>query len=78
MLGRIQRWGNSLAVRLPKALADDLGISAGSVVGIEARDGQILLRPVHRYQLEDLLAQVRPEQIHAEVPTGKPRGGEVW
>jgi antitoxin MazE len=78
MQGRIQRWGNSLALRLPKALTDDLGIAAGSVVGIETRDGQILLRPVHRFQLEDLLAQVRPGQLHAEVPTGKPRGGEVW
>ena len=78
MQGRIQRWGNSLALRLPKALADDLGITAGCVVGIETRGGQILLRPVHRYQLEDLLAQVRPEQLHAEVPTGKPRGREAW
>lgn len=78
MRARIQRWGNSLALRLPKSVAESVGLGEGSVVGLEERDGQLLVRPIHRYQLEDLLAEVRQEQIHAEVSSGTARGKESW
>ncbi|MEO8183778.1 MAG: AbrB/MazE/SpoVT family DNA-binding domain-containing protein [Deltaproteobacteria bacterium] len=78
MKARIQRWGNSLALRLPKSVAENLGVGDGSVVGLEERDGQLVVRPAHHYRLADLLAEVRPEQLHAEVSTGAPRGKESW
>lgn len=73
---RIQRWGNSLALRLPKSVAESLGIEEGSVVGVEERDGQLVVKPVHHYQLEELLADVQQDQIHGEVSWGAPKGKE--
>jgi antitoxin MazE len=78
MEARIQRWGNSLALRLPKAVAENLDVGEGSVVELEERDGLLVVKPAHRYRLADLLAEVRPEQIHGEVSTGAPRGKESW
>jgi antitoxin MazE len=79
MRARIQRWGNSLAVRLPKSVAESVGLAEGSEVGVEQRDGELVLRPVHRrYRLDELLAEVRPKQLHAEVATGAARGKEAW
>ncbi len=75
---RIQRWGNSLALRLPKSVAESMGVGEGSVVALEERDGQLVVSAAHRYRLADLLAEVRPEQVHGEVSTGAPRGKESW
>jgi antitoxin MazE len=75
---KIQRWGNSLALRLPKSVAESMGVGEGSVVGLEERDGQLIVRPAHRYRLAELLAEVRPGQIHGEVSTGPARGKESW
>jgi antitoxin MazE len=62
---KVAKWGNSLAVRLPKWLAEELGLQAGSEVDIE-KDGERLVlapkprRQIPRYRLEDLLAQIKP------------------
>jgi antitoxin MazE len=67
MKAKIAKWGNSLAVRLPKALAEDLGLKAGGKVEL-SRDGTRLTieaapaRKVPHYRLEDLLAQIKPGQ----------------
>ena len=74
---RIQRWGNSLAVRLPKAVAESVGLAEGSEVAVEPRDGELVLRPVHRYRLEELLAEARPTQLHADVTPAAARGNRV-
>jgi antitoxin MazE len=78
MKARVQRWGNSLAVRLPKAVVESLKLDEGSVIGMEEREGCIILKPVHDYQLDELLDGVRPEQMHGEVSTGASRGKESW
>jgi antitoxin MazE len=65
MKAKIAKWGNSLAVRLPKRLAEDLGVGPGSIVELE-KDGTRLMvetgsgRKIPRYRLEDLLAQIKP------------------
>jgi antitoxin MazE len=64
---KIAKWGNSLAVRLPKAYASDLGLTNGSEVELERKGKQLALRPVvppeiPQYRLEDLLAQIKPGQ----------------
>jgi antitoxin MazE len=78
MKARIQRWGNSLALRLPKSVAESLGIEEGSVVGVEERNGQLLVKPIHHYRLDELLAEVRQDQVHVEVCWGAARGKESW
>jgi len=80
MQAHIQKWGNSLAVRIPKTVADEIGLTNKSAVEITITDGQILIRPVQTqvYRLDDLLAQITPDNLHGEFDTGDAVGKEVW
>ncbi len=76
---KIVRWGNSLGLRLPEALADAVGVHVGCAVEISlARDQLIVRRAPTCFELEDLLAEVTPENLHTEVTSGQPRGSESW
>jgi len=61
---KIAKWGNSLAVRLPKGLADELGLAPGKTVELEKRGTGLTIKPaapkIPYYRLEDLLAQINP------------------
>ena len=80
MLAKAQKWGNSLAVRLPKTIAEECGIEADSSVEIVREDNVIVIKPVRKksVSLDGLLAGVTKDNIHSEVPTGKPAGKEIW
>ena len=80
MQTKIQRWGNSLGLRIPKSLAEEVHVEAGSVVDISVKDGHLAVKPVRRrkYELRDLLRKVNFANIHKEVRTGDAVGREVW
>ncbi len=80
MLAKAQKWGNSLGVRLPKTVAEECGIEAGSPVEIVREDNLIIIKPVRKkpLSLDTLLAGVTEDNLHAEVPTGKRAGKEIW
>lgn len=78
MHAHIQRWGNSLAIRIPKAFAQEAGLQADSEVEITLRDGEIVVRKRPTYSLDDLLALVTPENRHEEWDMGPAVGKEVW
>lgn len=80
MLAKAQKWGNSLAVRLPKTLAEECGIEADSAIEIVREDNLIVIKPVRKQgvSLDSLLAKVTKENLHSEVPTGQPVGKEIW
>lgn len=79
MRTKIVRWGNSLGLRVPKVLAEGLGVQDGSAVEVSLARGQLIVRPAPAsFELEDLLAEVTEENLHAEIATGKPLGGEKW
>lgn len=77
---RIQKWGNSLALRIPKTFADETGLKSGSVVEISVVAGQLVITPVRgsQYELEVLLAQITEDNLHQEIITGDPVGNEAW
>jgi antitoxin MazE len=75
MLANVSKWGNSLGVRIPRPIADQLGISEGVPVELTIEDDHLLIHKVHR--LESLLAEVTPENIHSEIETGLPVGREI-
>ena len=77
---RVQRWGNSLAVRIPKPLADEAGLKDNSPVKLSLRDKKLVIAPVVKpaLSLEQLLAQVTQDNLHREVDTGPALGGEAW
>jgi antitoxin MazE len=80
MLTKGQKWGNSLALRIPKSFAADARLENNSLVEIALVDGQIVIKPVikPKWTLEQLLAGVNAENIHQETDTGSPVGNEVW
>lgn len=80
MQSKIQKWGNSLAVRIPQALAQDARLTSGSVISLRVEEGRIIIeveRP-KTYSLEELLKEVTPQNLHKETDWGKPVGKEVW
>ena len=80
MRTRIGKWGNSLALRIPKQFAADAGIEDESVVQVTLQNRTIVIEPVAvpTYSLTQLLADITPENLHAEVDTGDAIGGEAW
>ena len=80
MATRIRKWGNSIAVRLPKYVAEAASLTEGTPVTIESRDGRIIVEPVRAtvYRLDDLVRKINGRNRHELVKTGKPRGREVW
>lgn len=75
----IQKWGNSLAIRIPKPFALEVGLEQNSPVTVSVIDGKLVLEPVQpTYTLEELLSQVTPENLHQEIETGTAVGDEVW
>jgi len=78
MQTRVQRWGNSLALRIPKAVADDLGLSNNGQVELTVRKGKLVVAPASRPQLTDLVARITAENLHAAEDCGMPVGREVW
>lgn len=75
---RIQKWGNSLALRIPKAYAQKIGLEQDTPVKISVEGSRLIIEPTPRFTLEDLLAGVTPENIHEETDTGPAVGKEVW
>lgn len=76
----VQRWGNSLALRIPKSFASETRLAAGSPVELVLRSGALVIRPVMRKKpkLGDLLKRMKPGQRHAETDLGGPVGREIW
>lgn len=79
MRTRVQEWGNSLAVRIPEALANQASLEKDAEVELQMEEGRLVLRrAVTRYSLTDLLDGVTPENLHGEIDTGAPTGREEW
>jgi antitoxin MazE len=80
MTSRVQKWGNSLALRIPKPLAAEVGLKDNSPVELSLCEGKLIVTPSAKptTSLDDLLAKVTKKNLHGEVDTGPARGAEVW
>jgi antitoxin MazE len=77
MKTQIARWGNSLAVRIPRAFAEQAGLAEGAAVEFVA-EGETLVLRRQRYRLDALLKQVKRENLHGEGDWGRRAGREAW
>jgi len=79
MVAKVQRWGNSLGIRIPKAFAQEVHLEADAEVDLLVEDGRLVVRPRKpaTYRLESLLAAVTRENLHDEVGFGGPAGREL-
>lgn len=80
MIATVQKWGNSLGIRIPKPLAQDALLKEGAAVQMTVRDGALVLeaQKAPRYHLTSLLKSITHKNIHEEVDTGRPAGREAW
>ena len=77
---RVQKWGNSLAVRIPKPLAEEAEVKEGTVLNLAVSGGKVVATPVQKRKLSlrQLLAEVNRKNLHGEVGSGRSVGREVW
>ena len=73
----VTKWGSSLAVRIPKPIAEQWGVREGSAIEIVTRGDEVVLRK-REYDLAELVARMRSEHQHPEQDWGAPQGDEVW
>ncbi len=80
MITKVQKWGNSLALRIPKSFASEVGLQTESSVDVSLDVGRLVISPVSKPKptLKQLLAKVTKENLHHEVETGAPAGNEAW
>lgn len=79
MRTQVQKWGNSLALRIPKSFAAESNMKPGSIVDLSVARGRLIVAPVTQpdYSLDGLLAGVTKHNLHSEIDTGPPRGKEA-
>jgi antitoxin MazE len=78
MIATIQKWGNSLALRIPKAVAKQIQIQEGDPVFLKVGTAGLTVKAIHKgLELDDLLKKVTPENVHSESDWGADRGREA-
>lgn len=78
MRAKVQRWGNSLAVRIPKPVAQEVGMTADLEVEMSIKSGTLVLAPTRRlYTLEELVKGITAKNRHDEIDFGPPVGREI-
>ena len=80
MQTRVQKWGNSLALRIPSSIAKEAGLNPNSLVELSLAEGKLIVQPLaeFRLSLDQLLSGVTAENLHGEVETGPAVGREAW
>lgn len=79
MKSAVQKWGNSLAVRIPANYAKDVRISEGSPVEMTVEDNRIVIIPETKGgRLEEMLSLIDESNLHGETDTGGKVGNEIW
>ena len=79
MKATIQKWGNSLALRIPKSVAQQIKVSEGDGVEIAVVESRLVVQPARRtYRLADLVEKITATNRHGETKWGKRVGEEAW
>ncbi|MDA3823343.1 MAG: AbrB/MazE/SpoVT family DNA-binding domain-containing protein [Bacteroidales bacterium] len=79
MQTKVQKWGNRLALRIPKSFALNMDIKQNEFVDLSIGDGKLIITPIteKEYSLKELLAGVSEDNLHGEFDTGIPVGKEL-
>jgi antitoxin MazE len=80
MKTRVQKWGNSLALRIPKSFAEEAGLHADAAVELSLEAGRLVVQPLtpQPLTLEQLLRGITDDNLPGEWDTGPAVGKEVW
>ncbi len=80
MQTKITKWGNSLALRIPKSFASNANLKQNELVDLSIEKEKIIISPIYEkeYSLKELLDKVTEGNLHGEFDTGEPVGKEIW
>lgn len=79
MRAKVQKWGNSLAIRIPKAIADEAGIREQEEIDVEIKNKIISIRRSQKEpSLSQLVKAIKPQNLHGEIDFGARQGNEAW
>jgi antitoxin MazE len=76
----VRKWGNSLAIRIPRTFAQETLLDNGTIIDLEVKTGAIVIRRSNtkRHSLKQLLSRIRSSNQHSEQQWGAPVGHEIW
>jgi len=78
MEAMVQKWGNSLGIRIPNLIVREFSLKNGSVVNINDNGNEIVIKPVKKSRLSEMLDKINDQNLHQEIDWGKPVGDEIW
>jgi antitoxin MazE len=74
----VKKWGNSLAIRIPRDVVHSLDIVNDTIVEMSVKEGTLVIRPQKEDHLEALVEKITPENLHGEIDTVEAVGNEEW
>ena len=74
----VKKWGNSLGIRVPNFIARELALKDGSFVDISGNGREMIIKPVRKRRLKEMLSEINEQNIHGEIETTGPVGKEIW
>jgi antitoxin MazE len=75
----VQKWGNSLALRIPRAFAREVKVAEGAIIDLSVAKGKLVAAPVRKKRtLRQMVAKINNGNLHDEVDFGPPQGREIW
>lgn len=76
----VAKWGNSLAIRIPRSVAEQAQVTEGIAINFSVEGNRIVITPQKRkkYTLDELLEGMNPDKFHPEFETGNAVGNEDW
>jgi len=80
MKTRVRKWGNSLALRIPKSFATEVGLQSDAFVDVSLANGKLIVEPIEKpgVTLKKMLSQITEKNIHHEIDSGQAVGREAW
>jgi antitoxin MazE len=74
----IKKWGNSLGIRIPNLIIREMSLRDGSYVNIDGKENEIIIKPIRKSKLSEILGQINEQNIHEEINATGPVGKEIW
>jgi antitoxin MazE len=74
----VKKWGNSLGIRIPSLIVRELALKDGSFVDINDKGKVIIIKPIKKNKLSEMLSNINEQNIHKEIETGGSVGKEIW
>ena len=75
---KVQKWGNSLGIRIPNFLVKELHLKNASTVDLKREDNKLIITLSKKVKLKNLMSTINEDNIHKEIETGNTLGNEIW